>query len=426
MFLAFVAPVAGQDAVLRDTALSGSLTDNDSRLPDGNPYDQFVVAGAVGNRVRVRLRSTDFDAFVLWGTLRDTAFTPVDGSDDGAGESDAELNVTLLQEGLYAVRVTSFSPAGRGAYTLEIHTATLDTTDGPPADAIRAGERVRGSIVSAMADTAMSVTDAFVYHVTAGESLDVKVRSSDFTPYLRISTVEQGVASILDERVAVGGSAQLRVALDRPATLLLEAGAQQGAVASGDYTLDVASRLPSLQEAPDNPDYKSLGDIWILQTPVRYRVGATNDQIIVPAGFVTDRASIPYLVQWLIPKDGRHSVPAIIHDYLYWTGTCTQRQADRLLMHAMADSRAPSWQRRMIYKAVDLFGGSAYSQNARDRTQGAIRVLPQAWRKPPVTMNWNQYLSHLHANRVAPDPNIPVEDRFCRRGNELRPPGVPY
>ena len=37
----------------------------------------------------------------------------------------------------------------------------------------------------------------------------------------------------------------------------------------------------------------------------------------VPKGFTTDLASIPRAFTWLIPKLGRHLVPAVVHDYCY-------------------------------------------------------------------------------------------------------------
>lgn len=35
------------------------------------------------------------------------------------------------------------------------------------------------------------------------------------------------------------------------------------------------------------------GQHWIVRQPLRYRIGVSSQEIVVPAGFVTDFASIP-------------------------------------------------------------------------------------------------------------------------------------
>lgn len=41
----------------------------------------------------------------------------------------------------------------------------------------------------------------------------------------------------------------------------------------------------------------------------------SDDLFSVPRGFVTDLASIPGFVTWLIPKLGTYNRPAVVHDY---------------------------------------------------------------------------------------------------------------
>lgn len=58
--------------------------------------------------------------------------------------------------------------------------------------------------------------------------------------------------------------------------------------------------------------------IWRLDEEMRYEVGSLGSGalIIVPPGFETDGASIPRLLQGVLPAWGRWSRAAIIHDYL--------------------------------------------------------------------------------------------------------------
>jgi hypothetical protein len=57
---------------------------------------------------------------------------------------------------------------------------------------------------------------------------------------------------------------------------------------------------------------------WRLERELVYQddLGAPGTSITVPAGFITDGASIPRPLWWLLPTWGRYSRAAVIHDYL--------------------------------------------------------------------------------------------------------------
>ena len=82
--------------------------------------------------------------------------------------------------------------------------------------------------------------------------------------------------------------------------------------------------------AENNPEFvlfQADGNIFVLVEELRYKIERTGQRIIVPAGFVTDFASVPQVAQSIISVLGKHSVPAVVHDYLYWVQTCTREQA---------------------------------------------------------------------------------------------------
>ena len=62
----------------------------------------------------------------------------------------------------------------------------------------------------------------------------------------------------------------------------------------------------------------SRAGYWVLVEPLVVRVGEGPGSLVVPAGFVTDFASIPGRLQGLVFKLGPHPCPAITHDYPYW------------------------------------------------------------------------------------------------------------
>lgn len=85
--------------------------------------------------------------------------------------------------------------------------------------------------------------------------------------------------------------------------------------------------------------------LWRLEQPLTYEVGAPGSgrAITVPAGFVTDGASVPRFLWWLLPTWGRYSRAAVIHDHLCVlidNGTPhplapTRRAADAIFFDAM-------------------------------------------------------------------------------------------
>lgn len=90
---------------------------------------------------------------------------------------------------------------------------------------------------------------------------------------------------------------------------------------------------------------------------------ALGGEIIVPAGFVTDFSSVPRLplAYWLTGNTSHRS--AVIHDYLYHTGTVSREMADRIFLEAMKSRNVPAWRRSSMYWAVRLFGYNSYSES---------------------------------------------------------------
>jgi hypothetical protein len=60
---------------------------------------------------------------------------------------------------------------------------------------------------------------------------------------------------------------------------------------------------------------RSFGDDrWELTRALIYQ--GQRDTFVIPAGYVTDYATVPRVVSWLIPRYGRYTRAAILHDYL--------------------------------------------------------------------------------------------------------------
>lgn len=87
-------------------------------------------------------------------------------------------------------------------------------------------------------------------------------------------------------------------------------------------------------------------------------VGSGQLRITVPAGFVTDLATVPRVLWPLMAPYGKHQLAAIVHDYLYQcVGDVSRFLADAIFRDLMAHLDVPLWRRVLAYYAVRFFGG---------------------------------------------------------------------
>jgi len=104
-----------------------------------------------------------------------------------------------------------------------------------------------------------------------------------------------------------------------------------------------------------------------LLADVIYGVGSetSEEQFIVPEGYVTDFASIPRAAWSLIgPPLGRHARAAILHDWLYDTngagGRFDREASDRIFLEAMKVLGVNWAKRSLMFRAVRLGGASGW------------------------------------------------------------------
>ena len=115
-----------------------------------------------------------------------------------------------------------------------------------------------------------------------------------------------------------------------------------------------------------------------------------TSEIVVPKGFVTDFASVPRMFWSFVPKDGAHTAPAILHDWLYWHQDDIPRDtADRLFLDTMKYMNVKKRYRMVMYKTLQVFGGAAWEANAKAKAGGESRIL----RKFPddVSISWDEW-----------------------------------
>lgn len=116
-------------------------------------------------------------------------------------------------------------------------------------------------------------------------------------------------------------------------------------------------KIPSMDIGPGD-------DEWTLAGEMVY-VTQAGDLIEIPAGFVTDLATIPRLLQWIVTVNGRHRAAAVVHDWLYEKQGRPRTEADRLFREAMDDSGVRLTQRWAMWAAVRVGGWLPWGRRAR-------------------------------------------------------------
>jgi hypothetical protein len=159
------------------------------------------------------------------------------------------------------------------------------------------------------------------------------------------------------------------------------------------------------------------GRNWIVRQPLIYTIGISKDSLTVPAGFVTDFASIPQVFHSLLRQNGNYLLPAVVHDYLYWKQSCTREQSDQILLLGMIENKVPDLQRMAIYGAVRAAGGFAWDANTRDRTARLVRILPPERLNIGPNKLWPDYQRELLKAGVLDAADIPVAPSFCARAD---------
>lgn len=155
---------------------------------------------------------------------------------------------------------------------------------------------------------------------------------------------------------------------------------------------------------------------WILLYDLPYRPGISNTPITVPAGFVTDYASIPKPLWSFASPHGSYSEAAIVHDYLYWTQSCSRLQADNIFLIAMKEANVGAFKRWAIYRAVRGAGENSWNANTRDFNAGLPRSVPEEQRRLSENSDWYAMQKTL-ATSGYHDVSVPKNLPYCALGD---------
>ncbi len=97
---------------------------------------------------------------------------------------------------------------------------------------------------------------------------------------------------------------------------------------------------------------------------VAFKRNSNPETVTVKKGVGTDLASIPSIVpKWIAAKVESHLEAAVVHDYLYKYGTYERETADNIFLAGMEAANVSWWKRQAMFRAVRMFGKSAFAPN---------------------------------------------------------------
>jgi len=117
---------------------------------------------------------------------------------------------------------------------------------------------------------------------------------------------------------------------------------------------------------------------WALLEPMCYE--GAYQRFEVPAGFVTDFASVPRLVAWLIPTYGIYTPAAILHDY-FWDGLrqgtaeISRADADGIFRRCLRELGVSLPKRWMMWAAVRMARGMV-GASPKEYVQFLLVLIP--------------------------------------------------
>lgn len=128
-----------------------------------------------------------------------------------------------------------------------------------------------------------------------------------------------------------------------------------------------------------DPLVRQIGDRdWEVAKALTYR--GIDEEFVVPAGMETDFASVPRAFVWFLPRYGRYTKAAILHDYLWrfrvgsQTEPVSRRDADGLFRRVMRELDVPFLRRWIMWAAVRWA-----ALTKRDGRRGWLRDAPQVF-----------------------------------------------
>lgn len=107
---------------------------------------------------------------------------------------------------------------------------------------------------------------------------------------------------------------------------------------------------------------ETIDDEWVVCDPLVWLLVGTDRRLVVPAGFITDLASIPRPFRPFLSPTGKSRRAAIAHDYLYSSNQWSRADVDQFLRLALITEGMGEVQARIYWLGVRAGGWLYYNK----------------------------------------------------------------
>jgi Bacterial pre-peptidase C-terminal domain len=227
--------------------ISGRIGADDPKLDsDNSSYELYRVQIPAGRRVTATLTSTAFQPVLSLGEFIDE---DCEGCTTNVGETDkpAVVSRTTNSGGTLELRVNTMNAGDTGAFTLTVSAVAPPTLRTQP---IVFGQSKTGELTATDATSGDedATTDAYALRLTANQSVQIDLSSSEFDPKL-VLIAPDGEEVEEDDDAGPGNSARIRFTAPRAGLYQVRAMALSDS-GLGAYTLRAGARPPVLPFPP--------------------------------------------------------------------------------------------------------------------------------------------------------------------------------
>jgi len=133
------------------------------------------------------------------------------------------------------------------------------------------------------------------------------------------------------------------------------------------------------RELPQPVTAPLVGEPGLYQLQARLEVVVGPFRLVTPTGFITDGASIPRAVWWLIghPMHGPYQAAAITHDWLYVSRPVSRVVCDALFCQVLREYGVTRWRVAAMYAAVRAFGWAVWRRQQKRLGRADWRPLTE-------------------------------------------------
>lgn len=168
-----------QAVPLNGPVINGQLTDKSNVLPvDDSFFDLYSFEGKAGQQITIDMKSQELDPYLI---LLGPNQLEMAQDDDGGGEKDARIIVTLPVDGNYTVMANSFEARQSGTYTLELRASATASE----AKTILREEGVLADDAPTLPSDG-SLYREYTFEGRAGQPVSIMLESTEFDAYVAL------------------------------------------------------------------------------------------------------------------------------------------------------------------------------------------------------------------------------------------------